>query len=141
LIISIIAAGALARNIADHSSETYDWSEYEDIARKLVEVTPPGKQIFAEEELYFLTQRRPSFGLEFQSSQSLNLPSERLAALHVTPESELKRHLAAGTFWSAATCDDDMVSDYELDKTFQNKVRVHGCPVYWEWKPPSPAHK
>src|SRR5215472_14986231 len=116
LIISVIAAGALARNIVDQSSETYHWSDYEDIARKLVEVTPPGKQIFAEEELYFLTRRRPSFGLEFQSSQSLELPPERLAALHVTPESELKRHLAAGTFWSAATCDDDMISDYELDR-------------------------
>jgi hypothetical protein len=142
LIISVIVAGGLTRNIWDYSGDYHNWPEYEDIARKLAEVTPPGKQIFAEEELYFLTKRRPSFGLEFQSSQRLKLlPPDRLAALHVTPESELKRQLAAGFFWSAATCDDDMVSDYDLDKTFQNKVKVHGCPVYWNPKPPSLAQK
>jgi len=141
LIVSIIAAGALARNIIDNSSETYNWPEYENMARKLAEVTPPGKQMFAEEQFYFLTQRRPPFGLEFHGSQKVELPADRLAALHVTPESELRRLLAAGIFWSAATCDDDMISDYDLDKTFRNKVKVEGCPVYWNWKPPSPAQK
>jgi hypothetical protein len=56
--------------------------------------------------------------------ETLERPLERLAALHVAPEAQLKRHLAAGTFWSAATCDDDMISDNDLDKTFQNEVRV-----------------
>jgi hypothetical protein len=65
----------------------------------------------------------------------------RLTALHATPESELKRQLAAGAFWSAATCDDDIIEDFELDKTFQNVVKVHGCPVYGDWKPPTPAPK
>jgi hypothetical protein len=56
--------------------------------------------------------------------ETLERPLERLAALHVAPEAQLKRHLAAGTFWSAATCDDDMISDNDLDKTFQNEVGV-----------------
>ena len=139
LIIAAIMAGALARNLWDH--DMYTWPEYEDIARKLAQVTPLDKQIFAEEELYFLTKRRPLFGLEFQYSQTLPLPRKTLAALHVTPQSEIKKHLADGTFWSAATCDDDMVSDYGLDKLFQNEVKVHDCPVYWNWKPSSlPQH-
>jgi hypothetical protein len=141
LIISVIFAGALAWNIADHSSGSYNWRQYEDIARKAAEVTPRNKQIFAEEEVYFLMKRRPPFGLEFQYSQKLDLPSERLAALHITPESELKKKLAAGTFWSAATCDDDMIDDFNLDKTFGSKVKVHDCPVYWNWKPSSSAEK
>jgi hypothetical protein len=141
LIISFIFAGALMWNISDRSSGSYNWPQYEDIARKLAEVTPPGKQIFTEEEVYFLTKRRPSFGLEFQYSQKLELPPEQLAALHITPESELKKRVAAGTFWSAATCDDDMVDDYDLDNAFRNKVKVHDCPVYWNWKPSSPAKK
>ena len=141
LIISGIFAGALAWNIADHSSGSYNWPQYEDVARKLAEVTPPGKQVFTEEEVYFLTKRRPPFGLEFQYSQKLELPSERLAALHITPESELKKQVAAGTFWSAATCDDDMIDDYGLDKAFRSKVKVHECPVYWNWKPSAPAEK
>jgi hypothetical protein len=140
LIISVIFAGALARDIADSSSDT-SWPKYEDIARKLAEVTPPGKQIFAEEEIYFLTKHRPPFGLEFQYSQKLELPPERLAALHITPESELKKQVAAGTFWSAATCDDDMIDDFNLDKAFRNKVKVHDCSVYWNWKPFAPAEK
>jgi hypothetical protein len=141
LIISVIAAGGLARNIFDDSSATHNWSHYEDIARKLVMVTPPGKQMFAEEELYFLTKRRPPLGLEFQYSQTLKLSPERLAALHVTPQSELKEQLAAGFFWSAGTCDQDMISDYDLDKTFQSKVNLHDCSVYWDWKPAAPAGK
>ena len=141
LVVSVIFAGALARNIIDDSRETYNWPEYEDIARKAAEVTPPGKEIFTEEQVYFLTKRRPPFGLDFHGSQKVDLPAERLAALHVTPESELKRLVAAGSFWSAATCDDDMIDDYNLDKAFQNKVKVHRCPVYWNWKPPSPAQK
>ena len=141
LIISVIFAGALVWNISDHSGERYNWPQYEDIARRLAEVTPPGKQSFTEEEVYFLTKRRPSFGLEFQYSQKLDLPPERLAALHITRESELKKRLAAGTFWSAATCDDDMIDNFDLDKTFRNKVKVHDCPVYWNWKPQAPAEK
>jgi len=141
LIVSVIMAGGLARNLWDRSTTTYNWADYEDIGRKLAGVTPPGKLMFAEEELYFLTQRRPSYGLEFQSSQRLDLPAERLAALHVTPESELRALLAAGTFWSAATCDEDMISDYDLDKIFQQEVKVHDCPVYWNPKPSSPSRK
>ena len=134
LIISVVTAGALARNLYDSSTDTHNWTEYEDIAKKLMEVTPPGKQMFAEEEFYFLTKRRPPFGLEFQYSQKLDLPPERRAALHITTQSELKKHLAAGVFWSAATCDENMITDFDLDTTFQNKVKVHDCPVYWNWK-------
>jgi len=53
----------------------------------------------------------------------------------------LKRQLAAGVFWSAATCDDDDIDDFGLDKTFQNQVKVHDCPVFWDWKPPPPDKK
>jgi hypothetical protein len=141
LTISIIFAGSLARTLVDRSMDTYNWPQYEDVARKAAEMTPPGQQIFAEEEIYFLMKRRPLFGLEFQYSQKLDLPPERLAALHITRESELKKQLAAGTFWSAATCDDDMIDDYNLGNTFRNKVKVHECPVYWNWKPPDQAKK
>ena len=141
LIISVLAAGALARNICDSSLETHNWPQYEQMAKKLVEVTPPGKQMFTEELFYFLTKRRPPRGYEFQYSHKLKLPPERLAALHVLTEDELKQQLAAGVFGSAATCDDDFVDDFNLDNTFQNNAKVHDCPVYWNWKPAAPAKK
>ena len=140
LIISVIAAGALARNIYD-SRDDATWRRYEDAARKLVAVTPPGKQMFAEDILYFLTRHRPPSGMEFDYSHKLKLPPERLAQLHVTTETEMKRQLAAGAFWSAATCDDDDDEEYGLEQTFQKKETVHDCPVYWDWKPPAPAAK
>jgi 4-amino-4-deoxy-L-arabinose transferase-like glycosyltransferase len=140
LIISLVAAGALARNIYDSRSDT-TWRQYEDAARKLAAVTPPGKQMFAEDLLYFLTRHRPPSGMEFDYSHKLTLPQERLAQLHVTTESELKRQLAAGVFSSAATCDDDDDEEYGLEQTFQKKEMVHDCPVYWDWKAPAPAAK
>jgi hypothetical protein len=140
LIISVLAAGALARNIYDSRTDV-TWRQYEDAARKLAAVTPPGKQMFAEDLLYFLTRHRPPSGMEFDYSHKLKLPPERLAQLHVTTEAELKRQLAAGVFSSAATCDDDDDEEYGLEQTFQNKEMVHDCPVYWKWKAPAPAVK
>jgi hypothetical protein len=141
LIISVIFAGSMVRNVTENSIDALNWKKYQAVARKLADVTPPGKQIFAEEEIYFLTKRRPPFGLEFQYSQKLELPPWRLALLHVTPEAELKKLLATGVFWSAATCDDDMVDDFDLDQTFGSKVKVYDCPVYWNWKPRPPREK
>jgi hypothetical protein len=141
LIISILAAGGVAREICDSSQDPNTWPHHEQIAQKLAEVTPPGKQMFTEEMFYFLTKRRPPPGYEFQYSHKLKLPPERLAALHVLTEDEMKQQLAAGGFGSAATCDDDFVDDFKLDNTFQNKVEVHDCPVYWGWKPAAPAEK
>jgi len=90
---------------------------------------------------YFLTKRRPPRGCLYQYSHKLKLPPERLAALQVLTEDELKQQLAAGGFWSAATRNDDSVADFNRDNTFQDKVKVHDCPVYWGWKPAASAEK
>jgi hypothetical protein len=140
LIICVITAGALARDIYEGRDDV-TWRKYEDAARKLAAVTPPGKQMFAEDMLYFLTRQRPPRGMEFDYSHKLNLPPERLAQLHVATEAELKSQLAAGVFASAATCDDDDDEEYGLEQIFQKKETVHDCPIYWEWKAPAPAAK
>jgi hypothetical protein len=141
LIVSVLAAGALARDIGESSVDSLNLPQLEKVAQKLTEVTPPGKQMFTEELFYFLTKRRPLRGYEFQYSHKLKLPPKRLAALHVVTEGEMKQGLAAGIFGSAATCDDDFVDDFNLNDTFQDKVEVHDCPVYWNWKPAAPAQK
>jgi hypothetical protein len=58
--------------------------------------------------------------------------------MHITSEDVQKRQLAAGAFGSAATCDDDMIKEYALDKTFQQKADVNGCSVFWDWERPAP---
>jgi len=83
-----------------------------------------------------VSKRRPPPGMEFGYSHKLNLPPERLAALHITPEAELQRQVAAGAFASAATCDDDTINTYALEKTFQHKEDMHNCSVFSDWKPP-----
>jgi hypothetical protein len=141
LILSVICAGALARSLCHDARDSNNWQDYEAIAQKLLEVTPPGKQVFTEEEVYYLMKRRPPSGMEFGYSHKLKLPPASLAKLHITSEDMQKRQLAAGVFASAATCDDDLINDYALDKTFQQKVDVHGCSVFWDWERPAPEKK
>jgi len=134
LLVSVLAVGAFVRDICVYlDSDT--WPKYEVIARKLAAVTPLGKEMFTEECFYFLSKHRPLPGLEFQYSHKLDLPPARLAALHITTDADINRQIAAGVFWSAATCDDDFVDDFNLDKSFQNKEKVRDCPVYWGWPP------
>jgi len=136
LIVSVIFAGALARTMYDDRNLS-TWPEYEDMAQKLMAASPPGKPMFTEEGVYFVMKRRPPRGMEFGYSHKLKLPPERLAALHITPESELQRQLAAGAFASAATCDADFVNTYDLEKIFEHKQNVHDCSIFLDWKPPA----
>ncbi|MGA2984629.1 MAG: hypothetical protein ABSG32_12500 [Terriglobia bacterium] len=138
LVLSVVCGAALARGLVDDASASYRWKDYEAIAQKLQQVTPTGRQAFTEEEIYFLMKRRPPSGMEFGYSHKLKLPPAVLAELHITSEEMQKRQLAAGAFASAATCDNDMVNDYALEKTFHQKADTHGCSVYWDWEPPAP---
>lgn len=137
LIICVISAGVLTRSLYDNR-DLSTWPEYEDITKKLLEVTPPGKEMFTEEGFYFASKRRPPPGMEFGYSHKLKLPPDRMAALHITSEAELQKQLAAGAFASAATCDDDTINTYALDKTFQHKDDRHNCSVFSDWKRPAP---
>ena len=133
-IMVFISAAAAGRYVYDRTSDVYTWSEHEDIARKLQEVTPPNREVFTDEIIYFLTRRQPLPGMEFGYSHKLKLPPGELAALHVMPEAELKGLVAAGRFYSAATCDDDTIKDYGLEAEYKHKALVHDCPVFWEPK-------
>jgi len=134
LLISVLCVGSLIREICVYlDSDT--WPKYEVVAQKLKSVTPPGQEIFTEECFYFLTKHPPPPRLEFQYSHKLDLPPARRAAFHIETDAEIKQQIAAGAFWSAATCDDDFVEDYNLDKSFQSQEKVRDCPVYWGGPP------
>lgn len=137
LILSLITVGAMVRGVCEDAADSYDWKDYEAIAAKLREVTPPGKPAFTEEQIYFLMKRRPPSGMEFGYSHKLKLPARELTELHITSEDMQKRELAAGAFASAATCDDGMVADYALDQIFRQKADTHDCSVYWDWERPA----
>jgi hypothetical protein len=141
LIVSVIFAGALARTLCNDLTGSYCWKDYEAVARKVAEVTPVGKQVFTEEEIYFLLQRRPPPGMEFGYSHKLPLPPAVLAKLHILSMESQKRQLAAGVFASAAACDSDMVGDYELAATFDRRADLRGCSVFWDWRRPAAEGK
>jgi hypothetical protein len=137
LIASVIFAGALTRNLCDNVSKLFNWKDYEAVAEKALEVTPPNKLIFTEEQLYFLMKRRPPTGIEFGYSHKVPLPQAVLTKLHIIPIDTQKRQLAAGVFSTAATCDQDTINEYGLEKFFYLNANVNGCTVYWQWKPPA----
>lgn len=141
LIPSIIFVGALARTICNDLTGSYCWRDYEAVALKVRAITPPGKEVFAEEQIYFLLKRRPPSGMEFGYSHKLSLPPAELAELHIAPEKLQKQQLAAGAFSTAATCDDDTISNYDLEKLFEQRTNLHGCSVFWDWKQPVPEEK
>jgi hypothetical protein len=139
-IITLISAGVLARTLYSNRGLS-TWPEYEEMARKLVAVSPTGKLMFTDEGVYFVAKRRPPWGMEFGYSHKLKLPPKRLAALHIITESELRQELAAGVFGSAATCDNDTVDTYALATVFQHKEDLHDCSVFSDWKQPAAETK
>ncbi len=138
LIITVISAGGLAQTLYAHRDYS-TWPEYEDLARRLLAVTPPGKQMFTDEGVYFVAKRRPPRGMEFGYSHKLPLQLDELAKLHVTSEGELQLEVATGIFASAATCDSDNVATYGLEQAFEHKEDLHNCSVYWGWKARAPG--
>jgi hypothetical protein len=133
-IAIFIMAATGVRAVYDHAQEVYSWPQYEDVARKIEQVAPTNRNLFTVPMLYFLTKRRPPAGMEFEYSHKLNLPAAQMAALHAMPEAELKRLVAAGTFYAAATCDAGTVETYGIEDVYRNKTEVHECPVFWEPK-------
>ena len=136
LIVSLIFAMSLARTLYENRGLS-TWPEYEDMARKLVAVTPQGKPMFTDEGVYFVAKRRPPRGMEFGYSHKLKLPPDRLATLHIISESVLKQELADGVFGRAATCDNATVDTYALEKVFQHKDDLHNCSVFSDWQRPA----
>ena len=133
LAITVLAALGLGKSIYERR-EIYTWSYFEQIARKVDEVTPPGGTIFADEQIYFLTRRRPPSGFELEDSHKLELlPPDVARALHIVPKSEVDRRVAAGFFDTVATfeVDDDILAAWDLARNYTHKDQVGDCTVYW----------
>jgi hypothetical protein len=121
---------AIARALFD-DRDAMRWSDYDDIARKVKEVTPPNGRLFADEMVYFLLHRIPPSGMEFSYSHKLQLPPAQEALYHVISYPELKKEMEAGKFDTAQSCNDDRISDLDLEKIFPHKADVGDCTVFW----------
>lgn len=114
--------------------DTFTWPYLEQIARKVDEVTPRGATLFADEQIYFLTRRRPPPGMELEDSHKLELlPADLARLFHILPKSELDRRVAAGVYNTVATCEDDedVLAAWALPRRYAHKADLGDCAVYW----------
>ncbi len=135
-ILVFILAVSAGKYVFDERDST-NWHDYEKIAAKIKEVTPPGKQYWADELVYFILRQAPPSGLEFSYSHKLELPRRDEARYHIISLKELKEQVWKGRFATVETCKDDIETDFKLDDTFANKQDFDDCTVYWGMNKPS----
>ena len=118
--------------------DNMDWNDFERVAKKVEEVTPPQSPLLADEFVYFLLKREPPSGMELEDSHKLNnLDPKLAAAVHVLPRSELDKEVESGRFQTVETCDDDddRIQALHLPKLYAKRMEISGCVVYWNWSP------
>jgi hypothetical protein len=125
----------LAREIYDRRDDT-SWPKMEAIARKVNEVTPAGAHLYADEPTYFLTRRTPPPGNEYISSHKLRLTAALSELVHIVPQPEFDRRIAAGVYDTLETCDEeDWIKERKLDEIYKQKAEVSDCAVFWDRAP------
>jgi hypothetical protein len=140
-VLAFLLCFGLAKGIYDDRA-SLKWSDYEEVARKVDQVTPRHGMLLADEFSYFMTRRTPPSGLEYDDSHKLRLSAKDSAALHVFSRPELVRRVKAGVYDTVESCDDDddqELQDLGLDDVYAQKAVVHDCKVYWQRKPLAPA--
>lgn len=132
------AAGALAlMTLAGQFFEDRDslkWAGMQRVAQKVMEVTPPGATLYADELIYFLTRRPAPPGMEFAYGHKLELPPERAKSLHILPESQLDQMMAGKAFATAESCDDDEIDHLKLKSLYAEHEELDDCHVFWHPK-------
>lgn len=128
LVATLMLLGA-ARTVIGGKGD-YVWSDWEKLAKKVNEVTPPGGIIDADEAVYFIARRAPPSGMEYEDTHKLNLSKQLSEQLHVFSKDELERRVKRGVFDTVAVCDDDRAE--ELAGIYKQKASVGDCDVYWD---------
>jgi hypothetical protein len=131
--VCMLVTLGLAKELYDRRDDR-SWQDMEAIARKVREVTPPGASLSADEHIYFLTRRAPPLGNEYISSHKLRLPAALSEFVHVVPQPEIDRRIAAGDYATLQTCeDDDWIKERKLAELYRRKAEIAECGVFWDW--------
>ena len=141
LAVSALFTLCAAKTLYDGRDATR-WKDYDEIAKKIKQVTPPNRLFMADEAVYFLLHRAPPSGFEFSYSHKLQLPADQERLYHIISEAEVKKEVQAGRFYTVETCKDDIIDSFNLDSLFPNSVDIAECTVYWgrvNALPPSPS--
>jgi hypothetical protein len=132
LAVSLLVGLGLARELYD-TRDDFSWSKMEKVAHKVNEVTPPGAPLYADETTYFLTHRIPPPGNEYVSSHKLRLAPAFSEFVHIIPQPEYDRRIAAGEFDTIESCDDeDWYKERKLEEIYRQKTEIAECYVFWD---------
>ena len=110
----------------------YRWSEVEQIARKVNQVTPPGAALLADEPVYFVTRRAPPAGMEHADSHKLDLQPALMAQLHIISQKELERRIHAGAFYTVETSqEEDDIARLGLARIYTHRTEIAETDIFW----------
>jgi hypothetical protein len=124
---------SFARSFYDDDWDSFGWSDMEEMAQKVKEVTPPGATLWADEQIFFLLKRPVPEGMETADSHKLLFPPAKAALFHVVPRPELYKNVKAGYYHTVATCgDEDLISELGLVKLYAHKEDIADCSVFWD---------
>ncbi|HEX4809434.1 MAG TPA: hypothetical protein VH325_10915 [Bryobacteraceae bacterium] len=136
LLTVLVFSLSFARSMYDEKVDAFGWSDMEEIAQKVKEVTPPDATLWADEQIFFLLKRPVPEGMETADSHKLQFPPAKAALLHVVPRPELYKQVKAGYYHTVATCgDDDLIAQLGLLKLYAHKADIEDCSVFWDVVP------
>jgi 4-amino-4-deoxy-L-arabinose transferase-like glycosyltransferase len=122
-IILLFVLG-LAQPVYQLRPET--WRVIEDLGREVARVTPENGLIYAPDLVVFAAKRVPLAGMANIHGMMLRLPPERLASLHITPESQVERWLSEGRFHTVVVSTrDPRIQRYGLLERYSQQRQVH----------------
>jgi hypothetical protein len=133
-----LASGLMALMFISWDIQSYDqttWEEYEKVAKKVAEVTPPGGKIFADEVVYFILQTSPPSGMECSYTHALKLPPREEKLFHIVSEPELKQQFEQHEFATVQSCSDPEMDRLGLPSSYRYKNDIDDCTVFWGTRP------
>jgi hypothetical protein len=130
-------------NTIYNDRDTTTWRQLEQVANKVMQVTPKGGALAAPEHIYFLANWSIPPGMEHDDAHKLKLPPAENARLHILPKAELDQRVKSGGFSTTVICDDDDFISHVKDwHVYSQSEEISECTVFWKLEkkdlPPSP---
>jgi hypothetical protein len=131
-VLAALLALGLAKSLYE-ARDVYRWRDLEEVAGKVNEVTPAGGSLFADEHIYFLTRRPPPSGMEYADTHKLDVDAAFAASVHIVPQPELERRIAAGTFSTVSLCEEpEKIQALGLPRIYARQAEIKDCRVFWD---------
>lgn len=133
LVYGVLLSAGLAKSLYEERDD-FAWQDFEEIARKVDQVTPPNAPLLADEHVYFLTRRQPPSGMEVRDSQRLELPAAMAESMHIVSAAELNRRIKAGVFSAVETCsfEEPKIKALGLPGIYSQEAEIRDCAVLWD---------